>query len=698
MIIKDYMKTTILLVLLLISSIVFSQTENSTLKRYYVKVVDESLAPKFVNENGNSQYVGKDKKEQLFFSKYHINKFEQAYPTSKRQNLRNAFLLFAYSETIAEELLKEFPKKYTVIEDISDLKVELNSTPYEPNDYVTSPVRIPFDTNTYDRPGLAYINAPKAWGITDTINNPISIGISDAKVNDLDADFSDKISFVNYTYGSLGNDCGNIEATHGTGVAAIAAAQGDNNHGTVGVCYDCDIVATDYDYFDPDPNIGWLGRYHNLLLLAQEGVRVINMSWGYKSFSPPDVYIASSVYRSDAQDLVNEVVEDYGVVLVAAAGNLNSFNSSGPHIRYEYPASYDNVISVTGVNHWYTVDNYPDSEPTFEPPNGEKYIRNIEDSVAQLVDISQPEPIGIYSQYWAPDATYMQTVNEHVDICSPGYQILGYAPLSLGCTLDPDPVFGGKYRSGTSSAAPFVTGTIGLMFMVNECLTPNEVEDILKLTSKDIESNPINRNFLGYIGSGKLETGNTIEFVDEMSKTDGNAVIANHIFYRYDFSLQHIMNDLSINNVTFKDDAIADFSAKNSIQLQEGTLLQPNAVGYTQLKVDGTITPVTCTPLPTSRTSTNTEEKSKSNAAFSISVFPNPTENTVTLDIATKNNLNEEVQSLEVFDMSGNLIFTSKSQKIEFPMQLNLTDYATGIYIAKVTTTKSTYSKKVIKR
>src|SRR5690606_4728634 len=115
-------------------------------------------------------------------------------------------------------------------------------------------------------------NLPKAWDFTKG-NEEIVIGISDAKIDTSDVDFKFKTEFLHAPYQSLPYSSTNLQSFHGTGVSAIAAAQGDNAHGTVGICSNCSIMSTKY------------GNYDYLLELAQHGVRIINMSWvgGYSS-------------------------------------------------------------------------------------------------------------------------------------------------------------------------------------------------------------------------------------------------------------------------------------------------------------------------------------------------------------------------------------------------------------------------------
>ncbi|PTX62195.1 putative secreted protein (Por secretion system target) [Kordia periserrulae] len=662
-------------------------------KTYYVKTINEAAAPEFEKQGNYMEYIGTDTDEEDLFSKYTIDEFYQAYPTSNRTTLRNAFIMVTTSTEIVDDMLTTFPGIYTSIEDITDKLPELSYTPHYPGDYVVNATRTQNDTLVFDRKDLEYIDAPKAWGITDSINKVITIGISDAKVDDQSPELSGKVSYINPYGATFPVDCNIGSRTHGTGVSVIAAAKGDNNFITTGVCYDCDLIAT---------NWSWPNTYPNLLLLAQNGAKVINMSWGLSTNVPPSQYSASSPYCSDQQECINEIVEDYGVVLVAAAGNFTSFDSNGLDLRYSYPASYDNVISVSGVNHWYTINNYPNANDDliFFPPD-DYYLRFIEDSVAELVSVDYTDtinysdptnPRGVYSQYWEPDETYMHTLNEMVDICAPGYSIPRHKNFEYGCDLDDDL---GKYASGTSLATPIVTGTIALMFKLNECLLPNEVESILKLTTKDIEVLPVNTFAEGYIGAGKLETGNAVEFVHEMQKSDGNAVIKDHVFYRYEFDLEKFNNDVSIENVTFKDDVVVNFVANNSISLKEGTHLVPNSNGSITLKADNTINDV-CVPSSRQVSQNNTQvfEKEDTTQKDKLTVYPNPTKGIITLSFNSKT---DNIHTAQLFTIQGNLVMQYENYNYQKTPVLDISELTSGIYLLKVSTSKnSLFTHKIV--
>lgn len=173
-----------------------------------------------------------------------------------------------------------------------------------------------------------------------------------------------------------------------------------------------------------------------------------------------------------AQEVINEVYNN-GSIIIAAAGNGSTCGGPSNEV---YPASYEHVISVTSVG--------PND-------NHERMIGN-------------------------PSTTHQH--NSKVDISAPGYDVM----------LSTSP---GQYvtGNGTSFASPFVSGTVALMLSVNPCLTPDQVEYILKQTADSTIYN-VNQNYVGLLGQGKLNSYEAVKMAKYFNtfnaelKTDVNCV------------------------------------------------------------------------------------------------------------------------------------------------------------------------------
>ena len=151
-------------------------------------------------------------------------------------------------------------------------------------------------------------------------------------------------------------------------------------------------------------------------------------------------------YTQTQQDVINEAYNN-GSFIIAAAGNGTTCGGADSLV---YPASYTNVFSVTSVG------------PT---NNHERFIGD-------------------------PSSTHQH--NLAVDVSAPGYDV----------TISPSSNWY-LNSSGTSWAAAYVTGTVGLMLSLNKCISNIDIELILKNSSQNIDS--LNPLYAGKIGQGRLD-------------------------------------------------------------------------------------------------------------------------------------------------------------------------------------------------
>ena len=156
-------------------------------------------------------------------------------------------------------------------------------------------------------------------------------------------------------------------------------------------------------------------------------------------------WFSGCTFSQIEQDIINEVYSN-GTFIIAAAGNGSTCGNAS---AMAYPASYQRVFSVTSIG---AQDNHE-------------------------------EIVG--------DGTSTHQHNTEVDLCAPGYKI--------NISDNPNHYFTG---SGSSYAAPYVSGTVALMLSVNHCLDNQEIENILKNSSNNIDV--MNQHYIGSIGAGRL--------------------------------------------------------------------------------------------------------------------------------------------------------------------------------------------------
>lgn len=176
---------------------------------------------------------------------------------------------------------------------------------------------------------------------------------------------------------------------HGTHVAGIVGAVGDNGIGVSGVAWNTRLMAL--KFLDSDGEGTDADAIECINYARENGVRIINSSWGGLDFNP---LLGDAIEAANAE----------GIFFVASAGNESRDNDDHPN----YPASYayPNVVSVTATDKrdgMAVFANYGETE----------------------VELAAPG-VGIHSTYFRSDSDY-------------------------------------RSLSGTSMAAPFVSGSIALL-------------------------------------------------------------------------------------------------------------------------------------------------------------------------------------------------------------------------------------------
>ena len=694
----------------------------SAQKKYILKMTSSTNLPSFKIVNGKQTYIGDDEAEARFFSSRENFKIYRFNKYSKRENVLRYMIVEAENSDFVMNLKSQFPSKYLTYQDITDdipklmsngndeivtRKVllenlnEANNTlfapPYFPNDYddtVDVEDEDPLDFETHDRNELKYLGAPKAWGIIGGGDSDIIIGLSDGKIHDTLPDFIGKVDFINYSYQDTPFNPNFLASHHGTSVAALAAATGDNNEASLGICYNCKIRATNYNNF-VDSNGEVTTGYENLTALAQTGVPIINMSWRHPSILKPQEYIDTDI--GDARNnTIQEIVEDYGTILVAGAGNESFYNlNTGQHSQpsYGYPASFENVISVSNIHHRRDIETAPPytaCNPT-GPPDILKFQIKGAWSYGINANTLLPTFYGCAGGVYDPPSNPTNheigpTFNEHVDIVSPGNGVFNYVRISFPYYEENDIT---KYGGGTSSGTPLVSGTIGLMLSRDKCLKYYEVDDILKLTSSSVEYLPFNSWNFGKMGGGALQTGNAVQFVDEMNKTDGNAEVFDQTFSRFDLRAKRIKNNLTIRNTKFIENSFAWFKAENEINLIENTLIEPNSNGSFLIEIEEF--PVVMDCRKSNGLNFNESESAKTNVKNTIKAYPNPSSGSMTIESELA------IQSYMVSNPIGRTFSNDQFRNNGLKtFTIDLSGLPTGIYFLSLKLANGTLETKTI--
>jgi serine protease len=206
---------------------------------------------------------------------------------------------------------------------------------YEPND--------PLVGSQYY---LDLISAFEAWNISMG-DSTIIVGIVDTGIDPTHVELVDQIAYNyldpvngidddgdgfidNFMGWNIAENNYNVTADvnpHGVGVAGIVAAKSDNEVGIAGVAPEVKILPVKIM-----SNNGLLkSSYEGVVYAAEHGCNIIVCSWG--GVMPSNL----------GREVIRYVVDELGVLVVAAAGNSRNEN-------LYYPASYPGVVSVLASN------------------------------------------------------------------------------------------------------------------------------------------------------------------------------------------------------------------------------------------------------------------------------------------------------------------------------------------------------------
>jgi serine protease AprX len=243
---------------------------------------------------------------------------------------------------------------------------------------------------------------------------------------------------------------------HGTHVAGIIAGNGYDSAGTrQSIAPKANIVALKALDFEGKGRVSDIIAALDWVVTnrVQYNIRVVNMSLGAGVFES---------YNTDPLTLAAKRAVDAGIVVVAAAGNMGkAANGSPQYGAIPAPGNAPWVLTVGASSTQGTTDRRDDVVASYSS-RGPTMI-----DFAAKPDLVAP---GSGSVSLSVPGSSMYTTKA-------AYLVAGRSNLNLSflpyLTL-----------SGTSMAAPVVSGTVALMLEANPNLTPNLVKAILQFTAQ----------------------------------------------------------------------------------------------------------------------------------------------------------------------------------------------------------------------
>ncbi|HNX10938.1 MAG TPA: S8 family serine peptidase [bacterium] len=291
------------------------------------------------------------------------------------------------------------------------------------------------------------------------------------------------------------NDSG---ISHGTMIAGVISATGNNSYGVAGVTWQSKLMAL------RALNDSGEGRMADVVraidYAVSNGADIINLSFSTPSYSEALKGALERAYRA-------------GVIVVAAAGNEQASGQG------------------------YNLDQTPLYPVCYQGDNGENLVIGVGATDA----LDQKTPFSSYG-------------SQCIDISAPGVSFFSTA------TYNPDAYQGqfnkyfDGYWSGTSLAAPLVSGTLALVREANPNLSRDEIINVVLRSADNI--NAFNPEYIGKLGTGRLNVGAAVNWATErLNDQSGRIVVSPYwnrtspFYYRFASHVNKIdwrLNDGSI--------------------------------------------------------------------------------------------------------------------------------------------------------
>jgi len=183
---------------------------------------------------------------------------------------------------------------------------------------------IPSDSELVNQWAIQNIELDKAWNL-ETGNESVVIAVLDTGIDYTHEELEDNVisgyDFVN------NDDDAMDDNGHGTAVAGIIGAKGNNNKGIAGVTWNSKIMPI--KVIDTDGYGSYFDIIHGILYAIENGIKIINMSFGG--------YADSDILREAVEYALSK-----DCIIIASVGDDDTDTVI-------YPAGYDGVIGVAST-------------------------------------------------------------------------------------------------------------------------------------------------------------------------------------------------------------------------------------------------------------------------------------------------------------------------------------------------------------
>lgn len=289
------------------------------------------------------------------------------------------------------------------------------------------------------------VSAPEAWECYDDGSlSPVTVAVVDSGFDLGNEDLSMRARWASDA------DAANRNArNHGTHVAGILGAAADNGYGICGMVWRGDLLCFDASSstgIEKDDLLSESALELGLFETVKAGARVINFSNGSSRARtaeewPSQQELVDSAGRAYSRRMGALLAQGHDFVVVQSAGNGDK--------NYEgVDATYNNEFASI------TADNCDSS-----------YVA-ADEILDRVIIVAAAERMGEGYRL-----TSFSNGGPSVDVCAPGQHI--YSTIVGGC----------DYLSGTSMAAPIVSGVAALVWAADPGLSGREVKQLVCMSA-----------------------------------------------------------------------------------------------------------------------------------------------------------------------------------------------------------------------
>lgn len=327
-----------------------------------------------------------------------------------------------------------------------------------------------------DQWAIDYIILPQAWDYS-TGSSDIVVGVLDTGIDSTHPELSGMIArnlCRDFTSNSVTIETNPVDPNgHGTHVAGIIGATGNNELGIAGVNWSISLASL--RVLDSS-GTGSLTNILSAINYAESAnIPILNLSLGWASGIVDDVAF-------------NTAIEAYSGILVCAAGNDAEDNDGE---NPSCPASYSaaNIISVGAINSSgkrCTFSNYGATSVDIYAP-GENILSTYpidicEDTIV-FADGTRLCEFSVQNREYLERLveTHQYTWSHLIENF---YSLFSHEPAELRNSTHYAP--GYHYMDGTSMSTPYVTGVAALLLCENPQLTSSQLKDAILVGSNTI--------------------------------------------------------------------------------------------------------------------------------------------------------------------------------------------------------------------